>query len=281
MSRREEILSKTREVPSLPSAAVRVVELLQDSNFNIAEITKTIEYDAGLTSNVLRLANSAYFGCPRTVSSVKDAIVRLGTNSVFPLVVGSAVGPMMNKAVIGYDLSPGELWEHSIAVAGGAKKLATFLGSRPPEFVFTAAMLHDIGKVVLGAFVEVDAGPIIDLAFEQRVAFDEAERRILGIDHAEVGAVLLEAWNLPADLVELIRWHHQPDQYPGEKLLADLLHVADELSIVCGIGAGADGLNYRSSKGVGDRLNLNTKAIEEVACQVFGELDEAKNLFAV
>jgi putative nucleotidyltransferase with HDIG domain len=279
MNRGDEILAKVRSITSLPTLAVKVFQLLQDPDVNMDELTRTIEFDPGLTTNTLRLANSAWFSCVRKIGSVNEAILRLGTDTVFQLVVASTVAPMARCAIKGYDLSPGELWKHSVAVAVCVDEMATALRIKPPNHAFTAALLHDTGKIVIGTFVEVDVAPITELAFQDNVPFEEAERRVLGIDHAEVGAVVLQNWNLPLDIVETVRCHHQPDRISGDTLPVDLVHAADTLCMAGGIGTGIDGLNYLPSKAVVSRLQLTTQMAETVVCQTLARLDDMQDLF--
>jgi putative nucleotidyltransferase with HDIG domain len=265
----------------MPSAAAQVIQLVQDPSASIASLRRAIELDPGLTSNVLRLANSAYLGSPRSVRSVRDALVRLGTNRVFQLVIAAAVAPVAQQTVRGYDLPPGALWHHSVAVAVGTTELAAAAGRRPPDHAFTAGLLHDIGKIVLGTFLEVDAAPIMQLAFEEHLSFELAEQRILGIHHAELGARVLEGWHLPPPIVEVVRWHHQPESYPGDTLVVDLVHMADALALVSGIGAGSDGLNYRPSAAVLSRLRVTTAVAEGVVCRMLDGLRELRELFCI
>jgi putative nucleotidyltransferase with HDIG domain len=255
-----------------------VIQLIQNADVDLGELARTIEYDPGLTSNILRLANSAYFGCPRSISTMREAVVRLGMNTMFQLVVTSAAGPLMRKPIKGYDLPSGKLWEHSVAVAIGVQQLAATLGIKPPDYTFTAALLHDVGKVVLGTFLEVDAGPIMDLAFEEQISFEVAEQQVLGIDHAEIGAILLEDWNLPKYIVDVVRWHHQPEHFSGNTLVVDLVHVADNLSMLGGIGTGSDGLNYCPSEEVTEKLNITTHIAESVICKILIGLDQLSDL---
>jgi len=280
MSHREDILLQARSVPSLPPAAVKVVQLLQDPDACIADITRAIEYDPGLTSNVLRMANSAYFVGTWSVGSLQQAAVRLGTKRIFQLVMASAVSPLAQPAVRGYGLSPGKLWEHSITVAVGAEQLAAALQIGTPDLVFTVGLLHDIGKVVIGTFAGVDAAPIVALARRDEISFEMAEQRELGIDHAEAGAVLLDNWMLPEEIVNVVRWHHQAEKFTGgDTLTLDLVHVADILSISGGIGAGIDGLQYRPSSEVTSRLNLTDHVAEMVLGQIISEMEELRALF--
>jgi hypothetical protein len=123
---------------------------------NFDQLARVIECDPGLTANVLQLANSAYFGWQGGIGSVRDAISRLGTRRIFQMVLCMSVAPLVRRPIRGYDLSADQLWEHSVAVAICAEKLAA--GRRPScqPHAFTAGLLHDLGKVLLGTFVEVD-----------------------------------------------------------------------------------------------------------------------------
>jgi putative nucleotidyltransferase with HDIG domain len=281
MNRREEILAMIPSIPALPTAAAKVLSLLQDPHSGISDIMQAVEYDPGLTSNVLRLANSAYFAGPRKISSLREAGVLFGTSRITQLVLASAIAPVAQQEIKGYDLPPGRLLDNLVAVAIGAEELARALKIVAPPHLFTAALLHDIGKVVLGTFVEIDAGPIVELAFNEKISFDVAERSILGIDHAEIGAALLEFWKIPEEVVKAVRWHHEPEGFPGDSLVVDLVHVADQLSIECGIGVGVDGLNYRPSQAVVERLHLKGAVAEQVTCTMLAGLGTIRSqLFA-
>jgi putative nucleotidyltransferase with HDIG domain len=276
MSHRDEILDKIKTVEGLPAAASQVLEIVQDEDSDMNDIVRAIELDPGLTANVLRLANSAYFAGPGKVGSLREAAVLFGTNRIQQLVLANAVFPMVSGSIKGYDLEPGRLLDNLIAVAIGTEELARVLHETPPPSAFTAGLLHGIGKVVLGTFVEIDAAPIIELAYEKSMSFDEAERTVLGIDHAEVGACLLEEWGFPEDLVQAVRWQYQPEAANEVSFLLDLVHVAGNLSMECGLGAGIDGLNYRVSEGSVERLRMNTKIAELVTFQMLTELASIK-----
>ena len=275
---RDKILASIKEIPSLPTAAVEAVQMLQNPDVSISKLSKTIEYDPSLTTNVLRMANSAYFGASRQIESLKQAIVRLGTNNVFRLVVASAVAPMASKAVKGYDIPAGELWLHSVAVAIGADALRESLEIDVSGVIFTAGLLHDIGKIVLGNFNDIDIKAVLTMALNHNVSFDEAELAVLGIDHAEVGALLLEHWKLPKSITECVRWHHYPKHFPGDLNLISLIHVADNLCMTMGIGLGIDGLKHRVDDEAVKRLKLNSKTTEKVLLKTMCSLGEFRNM---
>jgi putative nucleotidyltransferase with HDIG domain len=280
MSRREEILAKSASDRYLPPSRLELLRILQDPDASAATLTRAIECDPTLTANVLRLANSAYFGFPRSVASVADAVWRLGTRNLRQLVLATTFSPMQKQAVKGYDLPAGDLLRHSVAVAVGAETLSRLLDVPACDHLFTAGILHDIGKIALGTFVELDAAPILELATREGLPFVEAEQRILGIDHAELGAFLADRWNLPDEVVEIVRWHHEPEKFSGRNPAGDLVHVADALCILGGIGIGTDGLRYRPSEEVCDRLGLTETATEQALSMILLGLEDLEGAFS-
>jgi HD-like signal output (HDOD) protein len=280
MSHREEIIAGIASVPPLPSASAEVIRLIRDPRVPSGKIAQAIEYDPSLTTNVLRLANSAFFGFPRSVSTVREALLRLGTNQVFQLVVAATVGKMTKTPVKGYDLSGGDLWDHLVGTALGSVKLGKTLNVPLPPYTFTASLTHDVGKVVLGTFVQVNAESIRELAYRKKLPFEQAEAAVLGIDHAEVGARLLEHWNLPEDIIGVVRWHHQPEHYLGkDPLAANVVHVANAMCLMAGVGAGLDALSYRPSSRAMEQLGLEMMMLDDIVYDILRELMEARKLF--
>ncbi len=276
---RERILSKLSSVSTIPTASVDLLRLVQEPDAPNSKLAQAIEYDPSLTSNLLRLANSAYFGFARAVSTVRDAIFLLGRNEIFQLVVASLVGKMTQHSVRGYGLKPSELWDHLMGVAVISRRLGQALHPKIPSYTFTAGLLHDIGKIVLGTFGEVAFEPILDLAEQEEIDLICAEQRLLGIDHAEVGAQLLESWNLPAYLSEVVRWHHEPHKDPGQEIVAGLVHVADALCIGAGIGTPASP-HFRELAGeVLKKARLESRVAEEVVREALAELEGLHDIF--
>jgi putative nucleotidyltransferase with HDIG domain len=280
MTERNKILAAVKSVPSLPSVVIKLRTYLNDPDVSFDELAKVIQVDPGLTANILQLANSAYFGWSKTIKTVKEAITRLGTNRVFQMVLCMSVAPLVRKPIRGYDTNAEGLWEHSIAVAICAEQLAAAVGLQDMDEAFTAGLLHDMGKVVMGTFVEVDDEPIKEIMFTDGLSFNEAEQMVLGIDHAEVAGELLRSWNLPEEVVEAARWHHQPgradDQY---QQLVDLVHVADVLCINVGWGMGSDGLQYKLSEAASKRLGIGSGVAEDVILKTMMGMDDLKNMF--
>jgi putative nucleotidyltransferase with HDIG domain len=270
---RDRAIGQLRSFPAMPATATNVLRLLREPDVNASDVELAIKYDPGLTANTLKLANSAYFGYPRSISSVRSAVVRLGWKRVYQLVVASCMSKLMDRPLPGYDLPPGELWRHGLAVSVAAEHLARTLNLKSSEEMFTAALLHDIGKMALGNLVDADFRQIAGAASEG-LSFEAAERQVLGIDHAEIGAQVLERWNLPPELVEVARWHHDPDRASISGCVVDLVHVADVLCLVLGIGAGRDGLGYKPSSEALSRLRIEPSHLEEVGSEILQSVEE-------
>jgi putative nucleotidyltransferase with HDIG domain len=280
VNRKQEILDKVQHVPSLPAVVIELRQYLNDPDVSFEKLARIIEYDPGLTANVLQLANSPYFSWSRRISSVKEAVIRLGVTRVYQMVLAMSVAPIISKQIRGYGMEANQLWEHSIAVAIGAEQLGATLAVSGAQDAFTVGLLHDVGKVVLGTFVEIDDEPIKELVALDGLAFNEAEKQVLGIDHAEVGKALLERWNLPEEVVNATAFHHTPDAYEGDTRLLDLVHVVDVLCMKVGWGMGEDGLLYRLSEPAARRLGMRVEVGEEVICKVMQGLEELRVLYA-
>jgi len=271
------IMKEVESFPSMPGAAAKVLSLLDDPEVSASQIEEALRYDPGLTANILKMTNSSYFGMASEVGSLKRAVVVLGIKRVLQIVIASCVNAMMSKSVMGYDLPPGELWKHSITVSIAAEGLVQELSISAAGEIFTAALLHDIGKLVLGAFVKDDLEKIERLASDG-MPFQEAERNVLGTDHAETGANILRQWSFPQEIVNAVRWHHEPDTAEEQSTLLDILYAADILSMQLGTGLGREGLHFETSPSVEKRLGLENHHVDAVSSRT---LEWAKDLSEV
>ncbi|MFH1982209.1 MAG: HDOD domain-containing protein [Pseudomonadota bacterium] len=274
----EDILASVAAFPSIPGAAARLLTMLNDPEVTAAEIEDVLRYDPGLTAGLLRLANSSYFGFAQKIGSLRQAIVTLGSKQLIQMVMTTCMSTVMNKGVQGYDMGDGDLWRHSIAVSVASEGLVRVLKITPNEEIFTAALLHDIGKLILGSYVKDDyAAMVADSAPEEE--FQASEKRILGADHAEIGARILETWSFPQHIITAVRFHHRPDEADPTDAMIDLVHVANVLCRMIGVGIGNDGLKYAPAPGATQRLGLKTMHLETVASETLKWIDElAENL---
>ena len=224
----DKIMEKVSSFPSMPQTVFKLRALLAEKDVSLDEIEGILRNDPGLSANVLRLANSAFFGVPRKVSSLKHAVMLLGVKRFAQIAVSASISKTMDKAVEGYDLAPGALWLHSIAVSNVAETLAQFKKFEETNDVFTPALLHDMGKLVLGKFLKEESQKIKSLV-EGGVPLDIAENMVLGTDHAEVGALILHRWSFPNELVEAVRWHHNPERLKNSNLQPEIVYLSNLL----------------------------------------------------
>lgn len=245
-----------------------MISLTDDPNSTAKDLNDVISQDQSLTASVLRLANSAYYGFPRRISTVTEAIILLGFNAIRGLVLAASVHDVLNREMSGYALGQGELWRHSYACGIGARIIARRVKFPIIDQAFTAGLLHDIGKVVLNFFLQDVYQEVTRRIEKEKVPFMVAEATVLGFDHAAVGARVAEAWNLPVELAEPIAYHHQPMAAPNHRRLAAIVHVSDAICIMMGIGLGIDGLCYPLDPQALELLELDQAAVEQVMSQL-------------
>ena len=275
---KDDITARVKAFPSMPGAAAKLLSLLDNPDTTVSQIERILRYEPGLTANILKLTNSAYFGLPSKVGSVKHAVVLLGWKRLIQLIMASCMSAIMNRSVPGYDLPPGGLWRHSIAVSVAAEGLMKQLKLPMDDETFTAALVHDLGKLILGGSIKDDV-KTIELAASEGVPFEVAEHMVLGTDHAEIGAQVLSNWSFPPEIVSAVRWHHEPDSADETSTLIDIVHVANVLCLMIGIGVGREGLRYEPSLLATKRLGLKTSHLEAVASMTLQWVDELTDVF--
>lgn len=259
-------MDDVKSFPSMPAAALKLLTLLKDENTSNVQIEQILRYEPGLTANILKMTNSAFFGLSKKIGSIRQAVLLIGWKKLIQIVLASCVSAIIDKPVQGYDLSAGDLWRHCVAVSVASELLVKELKLPVPEEMFTAALLHDVGKMVLGRYIKEDIA-LIDGEEMQCLSFEQVERSMFGIDHAEIGADILRNWSFPPTMISAVRWHHDPDAAPKSSHLIDVVHVADVLCVMSGIGVGREGLQYRPSPTACERIGLTEEHLEKVASQ--------------
>lgn len=260
----EEIVARTPELPSIPAAALKVIQETESVTATAASVARILVSDQALTARILRLANSAYYGLTRKVNHVSEAVVVLGMRTVKNLALVASSYPWLTKPVPGYELGSKDLWLHSIGVGIGAQLTAKLSRKCHDDMAFTAGLLCDIGKLAMSVWFEEKTSKMLLAAQQKGMTFCEVERLLLGYDHAEVGAFLTENWNFPTQIVQAIRYHHSPDQQETYDPLADCVHVGDYLTMMMGFGLGGDGLQYKLDPDSLSRLGLEANNLDEI-----------------
>ena len=271
----EHVFEEISSLPNFPETAFRALRMLEDENVNFEELAKVIRYDATITANFLKLVNSAYLGLRRKVDSLSQAFALLGLNQIRFFLVAACAGQYLNRPLKGYALSPQEVWLHSLGCGVLAELLSERVKVERQDHVFTAALLHDIGKIVLDLFVGGELEMIRDLVEDEGLSFMEAEIMVLGTDHAVIGAELLRRWEFPEDIILAVRAHHDED-WMVQSQNAAIVALSNMIVNLLGIGTGADGLSYRVPAGLLKKVGLAEKELFDVILEGYKRYQNLK-----
>ncbi len=227
-------IARLKRLPTLPRLHQRILSTLDDPGVDFNHLAALIETDQSLSSQLLRLANSAFYSASnQSIAQVSRALLKLGTIVVRSVVITSSVFDPRKLPLPGF-------WEHSLGCAVAAGALGKTLGLRAPEELTAAGLLHDLGKVVLFKELPEAFQACLDLSARKQILFREAERELLGTDHCEVADWLVQRWNLPAQLAEPITLHHRPTTALRRPVETAVVHVADAMVRGIGFGNGGD-----------------------------------------
>ncbi|AMY09929.1 Chemotaxis protein [Luteitalea pratensis] len=232
---RERLLRQADALEPLPATATRLVSLLCQSEWMLRDVEEVVRLDLALTARVLRFANSAWTAHLPAVSTVRDALMRIGVGTALSLAIAEGVRPRLLRPLPAFDLQPGRLWQHAVASA-----LATEIVTRrartpiPPETV-TASLLHDVGKVVLDEAMDEATLSALRTAWTSgALSRIEAERQVLGMDHGELGGYIVRHWGLPERLAVAISHHHTPSA--TQSTICDVVHLSNGIAKLAGFG---------------------------------------------
>lgn len=275
------LLIRVRDLPPLPQSIAQILELTNSAETSIQELAGVFERDPKLTASTLKLANSSFYGFSRTISTISHAIVCLGLDTVKSIALTSSTQDMLNKEIPAYALEKGMLWQHSIGCAVCARIIANRIGFKESEEAYIAGLLLDIGKIILSNFAEEQFIQIIKESKNKRIPFDRAEKDVLGFDHPQIGSRMIKRWNLPPILVDAVQYHHRPEKANNHRDITYIVHLADAISCMLGIGLGCDGLMYVFEENTLDVLGLQRDDVEsimsELVDKVFGTEENGSN----
>ena len=226
------LVQKVNDLPPVSHAALKLISLLEQPAVDNEQIVQVLTYDNVLTAKLLRACNAPMYALSETVSSVDQAVFLLGHKQVLHVVMTLAFRSVMTVSTLTYTMEMNELWEHSLVTAMAVETVQSHLPKlgATSNVAFTASLLHDIGKVVLGLTLSGhEISEIRDRIKRKQISSTQAEKEVIGVDHGEVGAALLQSWRLPEDIVEAVANHHRPELLPGPRLSA-LTHIANSIA---------------------------------------------------
>jgi len=227
----QDLLNNVEQLISLPAAYVRLSELVEDPSSSADDIAHVITQDVALTARLLRVANSPLYGLSTQIDTVSRAVTVLGTQQVRSLALATSACKSF-EGIPNELMSMDNFWEHSILCALCARTLALECLKHQREAVFVAGLLHDIGQLVLYRALPDLSRQTLEACLDSpdELESQEAEREIIGFDHAEIGSELARNWSLPTSLQACIAYHHDPAQATENRVETAIVHIANSIA---------------------------------------------------
>ncbi|GER94183.1 HDOD domain-containing protein [hot springs metagenome] len=220
-------LFNIKDLPTIPAIHSMILKIMEDINYSVDEVSRHIEKDQVLSSKVLKLVNSSFYGLYSDVATIRRAVILLGSNLIRGIILSTSLFDVADKNLPG-------LWDHSYCCSIVAGFLAKRFNLITIEEIMTGALLHDIGKVLIKRQLPEESKEIEAVVSSKGITILDAEREVINITHDDVGLWLAETWNLPAIIKDIIAYHHKPGSCNGHKKETAIVHFSD--IIVKGIG---------------------------------------------
>lgn len=273
-------IDRIQHLPPAPQLLPPLLRLLREPDTDMGRVIRLITHDPSLTTNVLRLANSAVFGCGRRVETLDEAVGRLGFETLYRMVVAVCGSRMLGPSQKGYGLDPGQLWQHSVTAAVAAQGVARECGE-DESLAFTAGLLHDVGKLVLSQALEGRYAQVAEQVEKFGRSMLAAETALLGVQHAEVGGRLLDRWNFPPSLVQAVWHHHQPGSAGEFARLAACTYAGNMVANLIGQSYGIHALALEGHASAVKSLGLDADRFQRCMIRTQEQFAEVESLVQV
>ncbi len=278
MAAMQDLLKEIKKLKPIPAIVHQIIEIIDKPNSSMQEVAEVIKYDPGATANLIKVCNSAYFGLKEPAESVEDAVSLLGVDQIVELVLMKTGSSVLTGKLDGYGFAEGAMWKYSVSSALIAKQIASRLSMDNKNSIFTASLLKDIGKTVLDKFVADSFEQINALVLNQNLSFIEAEKKVIGVDHAELGGMIAKIWKFSPKMINIIRNHHIQDKTICNDKEIAVVYFADCVCMMLGIGVGADGLAYRFHKEAMEELGINGSEMPEIIIEFSENMQKVEEL---
>ncbi|MBI3729609.1 MAG: HDOD domain-containing protein [Burkholderiales bacterium] len=273
-----QIIDSVKDLPTLPAIVMELLNNIDNEELDMHELAQKVSHDMALTAKTLRYANSPYYATMIKVTTVQQAISLLGLSTVRQIIMTAALtGCFPENNCRGFDHK--EFWRHSNAVAIAARILARRLKFNT-DVAFTAGLLHDIGALVLATCYTKAYETVLVQRQELQTTQYEAEKQILGIDHAMVGETLATQWNFSEVMIKAIAGHHHPEK-PGLGFLATIIHVADGIAHALGVTTTPDLAPPEITGQSWESLGLDQALLDEVLAEAASEFEKLQDTVEV
>ena len=226
---KKKVIGSFSKLYPMPHVILKANQILSDPEADLRQFGNLLKADMAVVGRILKVANSAFFGLAKQVSSVQHAAVVLGTKRLLEIISMIGHSKMLNRRMEGYGVQSGAMWRHTLTVAVGADIIAKKYAPEYKGEAFLAGLLHDAGKIILDPYIKERRAAFVSLAKAGNEPIEEIEKKVLGFDHAAVGGWLCLHWNLPDFVADAIANHHMPSATQSNPL-ADILHEADTIA---------------------------------------------------
>jgi HD-like signal output (HDOD) protein len=276
-----QLVRAAESLDPVPMSVSRLVAVVARDHWAFSEVEQVISLDQSLTGRLLQVANSAASATLIPIGTVKDAIIRVGVGPVLSFSMACCIGPQFKRALPEYGLSEGDLWRHSVASSLAAEIIMAMAPNPVPPEAVTAALVHDVGKLVLARFLTPD---LLQAMAEARDRGDDqsmqAEIDVLGVHHGQLGGLIARNWNLPDRMAEAVTHHHSPDR--ADDILCDAVHVANiAAKLVLGIPQARRDADLTPAPAAMQRLGLNGASLDRICNHVNRRVEEVMSRYAV
>jgi putative nucleotidyltransferase with HDIG domain len=273
------IINEVQKLPTLPAVANKVTKLLKDPTCTAIRVSEVIDKDPSLTIRVLRLVNSAFYSMRTEVTNVRHAVALLGFKTISQMVITISVFDVF-KGGYGREFDREGFWKHSIGCAVISQKIAQLSNYAGVDDCFTAGLLHDIGKVVVDQYLHEEMEKVIRLTQEHEISFADAEKEIMGVNHADIGGQVMNNWKIPARIMVAVKYHHTVLEERGNTEdardpIVDIVRLSDIMCKREKIGYTGDSLLPQITEDLYLRLNTSKEAIDLLIESTRDEIEKA------
>ena len=264
---KKKILRNVMDLPPMPQTVFKARDIMADAKSDFKELADLFETDQAIATKILKIANSPYYGLSGKVSSIQHASLVLGHKALGELITMGGTAGLLENKLEGYGMDAGALWKHSLAVAFGSRIIANMKEPALANDAFTAGLIHDSGKLILDQYITERWELFEELMDDGQHTFLDAEKEILKLDHSEVASEVCKTWSIPEPLTVAIKYHHYPSQSDGGKL-AYIVHLADAIAMMTGLGLGIDGTFYQMDDKTLEFLDLQEEDVNDIMGKV-------------
>lgn len=277
------VLDKITDMPVLPTVLARLIHLIGDSRTTASAINTVLSADPGLVMKILKLVNSAYYGFSRRITTITNAVVILGFNQVRNLALSAFIlDRFTGRKGKGAALDVNRLWRHLIGTAFLSARISRTIDPKMVEDAFVCGLLHDLGKFIMALHVPGNLTKVMEIANLEDISFAAAEAKALPYNHAVLGARVMERWNLPGILVDVVRHHHNPLEAPeNSRTLCAVTRTADIVARALLMGNAGDNRIPRLEPEVWEMTGLDWNGLEDIIRKVAEEYSKSDAFFSI